>query len=106
MRIFLDECIDRRLARQIAGHDVLSAQQMGWSGRKNGELLALVAAQFDIFLTVDRNLSFQQNVPAFDIAVIVLRSASNRLADLQNLVPELLAALADAPRRAVTYVGR
>ena len=106
MRIFLDECIDWRLARDIAGHDVSSAQQMGWAGLKNGELLARVAAQFDVFLTVDRNLSFQQNLPALDIAVVVLRSRSNRLADLQRLMPELLSALSSAPRRTVTYVGR
>jgi hypothetical protein len=72
---------------------------------ENGELLALVAAQFDVFLTVDRNLSFQQNLPAFDIAVVVLRSPSNRLADLKRLLPQLLAALDSAQRGAVTYVG-
>jgi hypothetical protein len=106
LRIFLDECIDWRLARDIAGHDVSSAQQMGWNGLKNGELLATVAGQFDVFVTVDRNLSFQQNLPAFDITVVVLRSTSNRLFDLQRLVPELLSALSSAPRGTVTYVGR
>jgi hypothetical protein len=70
LRIFLDECVDWRLARDIVGHDVTSAHQMSWTGVKNGELLALVAAQFDVFLTVDRNLSFQQNLPAFDIAAV------------------------------------
>ena len=105
MRVFLDECIDWRLARDLAGHEVSSAQQLGWSGLKNGELLTLVSAQFDVFLTVDRNLSFQQNLPAFDIAVVVLRSISNRLADLQRLLPELLTALNSAKRGAVTYVG-
>lgn len=59
----------------------------------------------DVFVTVDRNLSFQQNLPAFEIAVIVLRAASNRLADLQHLVPELLASIPIAKRGAVTYVG-
>ena len=105
MKIFLDECIDWRLSRDIVGHDVSSAQQTGWIGTKNGELLARVAEQFDVFLTVDRNLSFQQNLPAFDVAVVVLKSASNRLADLQPLVPALLSALGSAQRGAVTYVG-
>ena len=78
---------------------------MGWSTIKNGELLALAAKDFDVFITVDRNLSFQQNLPAFTIAVIVLCAPSNRLADLQPLVPELLALIPSAKRGAVTYVG-
>ncbi len=68
------------------------------------ELLALAAGEFDVFVTVDRNLSFQQNLPAFQIAVIVLRARSNRLADLQALVPMLLAQIPSAAPGAVTYV--
>ena len=105
MRIFVDECVDWRLARDIAGHEVKTARQMGWITIKNGELLALAADAFDVFLTVDRNLSFQQNLPAFGIAVVVVRARSNRLADLQLLVPDLLAAIPAAKRGAVTYVG-
>ena len=105
MKVFLDECIDWRLARSIAGHETKTARQMGWSTIKNGEPLALAAREFDVFVTVDRNLSFQQNLPAFEIAVIVLRAASNRLADLRLLVPELLACLPNAKRGAVSYVG-
>ena len=105
MRVFVDECGDRRLSRDIAGHEVATARQMGWITIRNGELLALAANAFDVFVTVDRNLSFQQNLPAFAIAVIVLRARSNRLADLQLLVPDLLAAIPAAKRGAVTYVG-
>lgn len=105
MKVFVDECVDWRLAREIVGHDVKTARQMGWSTIENGELLALAAKEFDVFITVDRNLSFQQHLPAFTIAVIVLRAVSNRLADLQPLVPELLAAIPKAGRGAVTYVG-
>ena len=83
----------------------MSAQQMGWTGLKNGELLARASTEFDVFLTVDRNLSFQQHLPAFNIAVVVLRSPSNRLADLQRLIPGLLASLHTVQRGAVTYVG-
>ncbi len=104
MKVFLDECVDWRFARQIVGHDVKTARQMGWSTVKNGELLALAAAEFDIFVTVDRNLSFQQNLPVFDIAVIVLRARSNRLADLQPLVPLLLASVQTAKRGIATFV--
>ena len=93
MRILIDECVDWRLSRDIVGHDVKTARQMGWASIKNGELLALAAQQFDAFITVDRNLSFQQNVVAFPIAIIVLRARTNRLADLRPLIPALLAAL-------------
>lgn len=105
MRVFVDECVDWRLSRDIADHEVKTARQMGWTTIKNGELLALAANAYDVFVTVDRNLSFQQNLPAFTIAVVVLRARSNRLADLQLLVPDLLAAIPAAKRGAVTYVG-
>ncbi len=101
----LDECIDWRLSRDLVGHEVKSARQMGWSSIKNGELLALAADKFDAFLTVDRNLSFQQNVVAFDIAIIVLRAKTNRLGELKSLLPSLLNALASAKSGTVTFVG-
>lgn len=105
MKVFLDECVDWRLARDIIGHEVRTAREMGWSTIANGELLALAAKEFDVFVTVDRNLSFQQHLPAFAIAVIVLRAVSNRLADLRLLVPELLASIPAVKIGAVTYVG-
>jgi len=105
VKVFIDECIDWRLARSISGHEIKTAHQMGGSLIKNGELLALAAQQFDVFLTVGRNLAFQQNLPAVAIAVIVLRARSNRLADLQSLVPELLSRIPLAEAGAVTYVG-
>ena len=74
MRVLLDECVDWRLARDIVGHDVKTARQMGWATVKNGELLTLAAEQFDVFVTVDRNLTFQQNLISFSIAVVVLQS--------------------------------
>lgn len=105
MKVFVDECVDWRLSRDIAGHEVKTARQMGWSEIKNGQLLALAQELFDVFVTVDRNLSFQQHLPAFSIAVIVMRARSNRLSDLQPLVSTLLAQIETAPRGAVTYVG-
>jgi len=78
---------------------------MGWGGVKNNQLLALAEAEFDVFITVDRNLSFQQNLPQFDIAVIVLQALSNRLADLKPLASKVLAILARATRGQVTIVS-
>ncbi len=66
---------------------------MGWATIKNGELLALAAENFDVFVTVDRNLTFQQKLASVSIAVIVLQAKTNRLADLRPLVPKLLIAI-------------
>jgi hypothetical protein len=105
VRVFLDECVDWRLSRDIVGHDVRSARQMRWTTIKNGELLALAAREFDAFVTVDRNLSFQQNLPNYRIRVLVLRSNTNRLAELRLLVPELLASIERAEPGRATLVG-
>ena len=105
MRVLLDECVDWRLTREIAGHDVKTARQMGWTAIKNGELLTLAAEHFDVFVTVDRNLAFQQNVAAFSIAVFVLRARTNRLADLKSLVPNLLGAIDSARLGTVEVIG-
>ncbi len=56
MKVFVDECVDWRLSRDIVGHEVRTARQMGWSTIKNGELLALAAREFDVFVTVDRDV--------------------------------------------------
>jgi predicted nuclease of predicted toxin-antitoxin system len=105
VRILLDECIDWRLSRAIRGHDVQSVRQAGWTGTKNGELLALASERFDVFITVDRNLSFQQNVTELRIAVIVLRARTNRLSELLPLVPNILSVLDAAEPGVVTLVG-
>ena len=104
MKIYLDECVDWSFARAIINHDVISARQMGWTGLKNGALLALVSAQFDAFVTVDRNLAFQQNIPALTLAVLILKARTNRLADLMTLAPNLAMALDAARPGAVTIV--
>jgi len=96
MNLLLDECIDRRLARDLPSHTVRSVAEMGWAGIKNGQLMALAEQQFDVFVTVDRNLSFQQNLPNLAIVVIVLHAPTNRLVDLQPLAPTILEALPTA----------
>jgi hypothetical protein len=105
MKVFLDECVDWRLLRDVAGHEVKTARQMGWTSIKNGDLLALAAAAFDVFVTVDRNLAFQPNLEALPIPVIVLRAPANRLADLRRLVADLLAVIASASPGTITIVG-
>lgn len=105
MKILLDECIDRRLAKDITGHEVKTVPQMGWATIKNGELLTLAEKDFEVFVTVDRNLSFQQNIPRYDIVVIVLRARSNRLQDLRPLAPKLLELLPTAKRGEALWVS-
>ena len=96
---------DRRRAGDIVGHDVKMVPEMGLAALKNGELLARAEDEFDAFITVDRNLPFQQDVSRFSFALIVLRAPSNRVADLRRLVPQLLTALPVAKRGEVTWVG-
>jgi Domain of unknown function (DUF5615) len=105
VRLLLDECIDRRLAKEFIGYEVKTVPQMGWAGIKNGQLLALAEVEFDVFITVDRNLSFQQNLPQFGIAVVVLHAFSNRLADLKPLAPKILEVLANATKGTATVVA-
>jgi hypothetical protein len=90
VKLLLDECVDRRLTRDLVGHSVSTVPRRGWAGIKNGELLALAEKEFDVFITVDRKLSTQQDLTKFRIPVLLLRSRTNRLEDSRPLAPELL----------------
>jgi hypothetical protein len=78
---------------------------MGWASKRNGELLTLAEADFDVFLTVDRNLSFQQDIGGFDVAVVVLVAKGNRHSDLQPLIPDLLSVLVGVAPGQLVRVG-
>ena len=93
MKVLLDECVPRKLNRELAEHEVLTVTERGWSGIKNGKLLVLAEAVFDVFLTVDQNLKYQQNLKAFNIGVILLMARNNRLKTLLPLMPEVRKAL-------------
>ena len=105
MKILLDECIDRRFAAEFPEHEVKTVPQIGWAGVKNGSLMKLAEAAFDVFITVDRNLSFQQNLPSYDIAVIVLRSPSNRYQDLAPFGSKVLETLESIKPGSATVIG-
>lgn len=83
MRVLLDECLPRKLKQELSGHDVFSVPEMGWAGKKNGELLSLAMGRFDVFVTADQNLPYQQNLVGHGIAVVVLKAKDNRLATLK-----------------------
>jgi hypothetical protein len=97
--------LPKRLKRDLAGHDVQTVPEMGWASKQNGELLALAESDFDVFLTVDRNLSFQQDVNKFKIAVVVMVAKGNRHSDLQPLLPALQTVLARVAPGHVVRVG-
>ena len=105
MRILLDECAPRRLRTLIAGHDIITVPDAGWAGIRNGDLLENAAGSFDVFLTVDRNLAFQQNPSALPLPVIVLKSTSTKLKDLAPLVPQLLNLLRTTLDKTIYTIG-
>ena len=93
MRILIDECLDWRLCRALTGHHCVSVHRVGWGGLTNGILLQQAEGEFDVFLTGDTNLRFQQNLTKFNIAIIVLEAGSTRLVDTAKLMPNVLKTL-------------
>ena len=93
MRILLDESLPRKLRLELPGHDAQTVQKRGWSGLKNGDLLREASREFEVLLTGDRSLEFQQNLRTLPIAVIVMVAANNRIETLRPLIPELLETL-------------
>jgi hypothetical protein len=105
MRVLLDECVPRALRRDIPGHEVKTVAEAGWAGVKNGELLRLAAAAFDLMITVDRNLEYQQSFEDLSLAVIVVHAPSNDIAVLRPLMPAVVAAIAQSKPGVVAHVG-
>ena len=105
MKVFIDECIDWRITRSFGEIEVRTARQMGWSELKNGMLLREAAKQFDVFVTVDRSIEFQNNLSKIPIAVVVLIASSNLLGTLVPLIPNVIAKLPGLVAGTVTHVG-
>ena len=105
MRLLLDESVPRRLRQSLPNHKVRTVVEMGWSGIKNGDLLRLAASDFDVFITIDKNLQYQQNLSTLPIAVVVLRAQSNELHVLMPLVPDLETTLASLQPRRLVQIG-
>ena len=93
MRLLLDENLPHDLATLLVGHQVDTVAGRGWSGLKNGELLAEAEAKFDALLTMDRRLPEQQDLAHLSFGVLLIQASSNRMAHLRPLVPAVLAAL-------------
>jgi uncharacterized protein DUF5615 len=105
MRVLLDDCVPRALRSDIPGHKVKTVGEVGWAGVKNGELLRLAAAEFDLLITVDRDLEYQQNFEGFSLALIVVHAPTNDIAVLRPLMPAVLATIPRTRPGVVTHVG-
>ena len=105
MRVILDECLPRKLGRYLVNHEVKTVQAMGWSSFTNGELLSKIDGHFDVFLTIDTSLFFQQNIEKLPFALVTLRANTNQLEDLEPLVPNILKALEDIQAGQVVKIG-
>ena len=93
-KVLLDECIPRKFESHLSGYDCFTVPEAGWAGKRNGELLSLAEnAGFQVFVSLDQGIEFQQNLTGRSIAVILLRAKSNRLADLIPLVGKILISL-------------
>jgi predicted nuclease of predicted toxin-antitoxin system len=104
MRVLLDECVPHALRDDIPGHEVQTVAEVGWAGVKNGELLRLAAAAFEVLITVDRNLEYQQSFKGVALAVIVIHASSNDIIDLRPLMPSVLDLIPQAKPGVVTHV--
>ena len=105
MKVLLEECLPRKLGRMLIGHEVTTVPEAGWAGVTNGKLLARIGGRFDAFITVDQNLSAQQNTSGLTFGILVLRSRTNQLVDLAPLTPRILAVLPTLLAGKVIVVG-
>ncbi len=93
MKLLLDECVPRPLRKQLKGHDVATIEQAGLKGLENGDLLKAASIDFEVLVTVDKNIEYQQNPKNLPMAILILSASSNRLQDLVSLIPKALLAL-------------
>jgi predicted nuclease of predicted toxin-antitoxin system len=107
MKVLIDECAPKGLKPVLLaqGHECLTVQEAGWSGKENGELLAPAEVKFDVMITLDTNLRYQQNLAGRKISIVVLRARSNRLVHISPLFPACAMALETIKPGDIVYVG-
>jgi hypothetical protein len=104
--VLFDEDVPRPLRRDLPGFEIQTVVEAGWSGVKNGELLRRAELAFDVFLTADRNLRFQQNTSRLQLGIVVLAIGSTKLNDLLPYALQISAALASVePGQVVEVLG-
>ena len=105
MRVLLDENLPFDLVAHFVGHEADTVQQRGWAGVKNGELLRRASDEFDAFVTMDRNIEFQQNIGALPFGIVLVRASSNRMIHLLPLMPQILEAMQGLQKGVLRRVG-
>ena len=93
MKLLLDECVTRHLKRDLAGHEVHTVEDAGFKGLENGDLLKAASSAYEVLITVDRNLPYQQNLAGMNIAILILAAKRNSYVHLKPLIPRALSAL-------------
>ena len=106
MRILLDECLPKKLKRELVGHTVFTVQEKRWNGLKNGQLLRRAAREFDVWVTADQSIEYQQNLDHFNIAVVVLIAQRNELETLLPLMEQLQKVLQIIQPHQIVYIDQ
>ena len=107
MKILLDECVTKHLKPHLINHQVSTVRELGWSGVKNGELMALsVENGFDILLTIDKNLQHQQNLEKYPITIVILNSFTSKVEELLEFLPELESQLSTYKKHTAYLISR
>lgn len=94
MKIIVDECLPQKFCKALVGHSAILVQKAGYSGFKDGKLLDTIEGEYEVFITIDGNLTYQQNLAGRQLNIIILVAPSNTFGDVSSLVPEILSVLA------------
>jgi predicted nuclease of predicted toxin-antitoxin system len=105
MKVLLDECLPKKLKREVEANEVSTVPEVGWASKQNGELLRLAEANYDVLLTNDQNLESQQNLRKFNLAIIVLVAPTNDIEDLKPLMPAVNKALKTIKAGEIEYIS-
>ncbi len=104
MRVLIDECLPKKLKREVEADFVQTVPEAGWASKKNGELLRLAEVDFDVLLTNDQKMEHQQVLSRFDLAFVVLVALTNDIADLKPLMPAANEALKTIKTGEIVYI--
>jgi hypothetical protein len=104
MKVLLDECLPKKIKREVQADFVRTVPEMGWAGTKNGALLRLMELEFNVFLTNDQNLEYQQSLKQFEIAIVILVALTNDIEDLKPLMPAANDAIRTIGSKEIKYI--
>jgi predicted nuclease of predicted toxin-antitoxin system len=104
VKLLLDECVTRHLKREFANHEVHTVEEAGFKGFENGHLLRAASGSYDVLITVDRNLPYQQNLTDLEISILILSAQRNSYVRLKPLMPQALKALESIKPREIILI--